>query len=193
MATNVSSNDFRPGMTIILKNSIWSLVNVVHVNPGRGSAFVRTKIKNLTDQSVIEKTFRAGEKVPQAIVTDKDMSYLYKGTAGYVFMDSKTYAQVSVPGNSIKKALKYLKPNMKVTVIEYNHKILGVKLPHTVVLTVKQTQPTIKGNTASGGTKPAIMDTGVTVQVPFFITEGQKVIVNTDDCTYISRADKSDK
>ncbi|XIF20303.1 MAG: elongation factor P [Acetilactobacillus jinshanensis] len=186
--TKISSNSFKPGMTIIIKNAVWRLIKVVHVNPGRGSAFVRTRIKNLKDQSVIERTFRAGEKVPQAIITDHKMQYLYKGSAGYVFMDSKTYEQVTVPGANIKSALKYLKPNLPVTLFEFNGTILGVKLPNTVTLTVKQTQPTIKGNTASGGSKPATMNTGLVVQVPFFVTNGQKLVINTQDGTYVSRA-----
>ncbi len=188
MTSKISSNDFKPGITIIVNNSVWQLEKVVHVNPGRGSAFVRTKIKNLKDQTVEEKTFRAGVKVPQAIITDRTVQYLYKGSAGYVFMDTKTYEQITVPEANIKRALKYLKANMQVTLIQYNNEILGISLPNTVTLTVKETQPTIKGNTASGGSKPATMTTGLVVQVPFFIRNGDKLQINTTDGTYISRA-----
>ena len=190
MATKISSNAFKPGMTIIINNDVCQLLKVVHVNPGRGSAFVRTRIKDLESQSVVEKTFRAAEKVPQAIVTDRTVQYLYKGSAGYVFMDMKTYEQTTVPEANIKSALKYLKANMQVTLIEYENKVLGVKLPNTVTLTVAKTQPTIKGNTASGGGKPATMTTGLKIQVPFFIKNGDKLVINTQQGKYISRADK---
>ena len=168
----ISVNDFKNGLTITVDGELWRVVEFQHVKPGKGSAFVRSKLKNLRNGAVQEKTFRAGEKVEQAQIDRKKMQYLYADGNNYVFMDTDTYEQLELPGESLTEELKYLKENMVVSVIMYGSETLGVELPNTVDLTVAETEPGIKGDTASGGSKPATMETGVVVQVPFFVNEG---------------------
>lgn len=184
----ISVNDFKNGLTIEVDNQLWRVVEFLHVKPGKGSAFVRSKLKNLRTGAVQEKTFRAGEKVKRAEIETKKMQYLYEDGDSYVFMDTTTYEQISIPGSSMQEELKYLKENMEVNVIMHESETLGIELPNVVELTVTETEPSIKGNTASGGSKPATMDTGLVVQVPFFINEGDVLKINTQDGTYISRA-----
>lgn len=184
----ISVNDFKNGLTITVDGELWRVVEFQHVKPGKGSAFVRYKLKNLRNGAVQEKTFRAGEKVEQAQIDRKKMQYLYADGNNYVFMDTDTYEQLELPGESLTEELKYLKENMVVSVIMYGSETLGVELPNTVDLTVAETEPGIKGDTASGGSKPATMETGVVVQVPFFVNEGDVLTINTTDGTYISRA-----
>ena len=184
----VSVNDFKTGLTIEVDGELWRVIEFLHVKPGKGSAFVRSKLKNLRTGAVQEKTFRAGEKVEQAQIDNKQMQYLYADGNNYVFMDTTTYEQLELPGDKIKDELKFMKENMLVNIMMYGSETLGVDLPNTVDLEVKETEPTIKGNTASGGSKPATMETGLVVQVPFFINEGDVLTINTQDGTYISRA-----
>lgn len=184
----ISVNDFKTGLTIEVDGELWRVIEFLHVKPGKGSAFVRSKLKNLRTGAVQEKTFRAGEKVEQAQIDNKQMQYLYADGNTYVFMDTTTYEQLELPGDKIKDELKFMKENMLVNIMMYGSETLGVDLPNTVDLEVKETEPTIKGNTASGGSKPATMETGLVVQVPFFINEGDVLTINTQDGTYISRA-----
>lgn len=184
----ISVNDFKTGLTIEVDGELWRVIEFLHVKPGKGSAFVRSKLKNLRTGAVQEKTFRAGEKVEQAQIDNKQMQYLYADGDNYVFMDTATYEQLELPGDKIKDELKFMKENMLVNIMMYGSETLGVDLPNTVDLEVKETEPTIKGNTASGGSKPATMETGLVVQVPFFINEGDVLTINTQDGTYISRA-----
>ena len=184
----ISVNDFKTGLTIEVDGELWRVIEFLHVKPGKGSAFVRSKLKNLRTGAVQEKTFRAGEKVEQAQIDNKQMLYLYADGNNYVFMDTATYEQLELPGDKIKDELKFMKENMLVNIMMYGSETLGVDLPNTVDLEVKETEPTIKGNTASGGSKPATMETGLVVQVPFFINEGDVLTINTQDGTYISRA-----
>lgn len=184
----ISVNDFKTGLTIEVDGELWRVIEFLHVKPGKGSAFVRSKLKNLRTGAVQEKTFRAGEKVEQAQIDNKQMQYLYADGNNYVFMDTTTYEQLELPGDKIKNELKFMKENMLVNIMMYGSETLGVDLPNTVDLEVKETEPTIKGNTASGGSKPATMETGLVVQVPFFINEGDVLTINTQDGTYISRA-----
>lgn len=184
----ISVNDFKTGLTIEVDGELWRVIEFLHVKPGKGSAFVRSKLKNLRTGAVQEKTFRAGEKVEQAQIDNKQMQYLYADGNNYVFMDTTTYEQLELPGDKIQNELKFMKENMLVNIMMYGSETLGVDLPNTVDLEVKETEPTIKGNTASGGSKPATMETGLVVQVPFFINEGDVLTINTQDGTYISRA-----
>lgn len=184
----ISVNDFKTGLTIEVRGELWRVIEFLHVKPGKGSAFVRSKLKNLRTGAVQEKTFRAGEKVEQAQIDNKQMQYLYADGNNYVFMDTTTYEQLELPGDKIQNELKFMKENMLVNIMMYGSETLGVNLPNTVDLEVKETEPTIKGNTASGGSKPATMETGLVVQVPFFINEGDVLTINTQDGTYISRA-----
>lgn len=184
----ISVNDFKNGLTIQVDGELWRVVEFQHVKPGKGSAFVRSKLKNLRNGGVQEKTFRAGEKVEQAQIDRKKMQYLYADGDNYVFMDTETYEQLELPGARIQDELKYLKENMVVSIIMFGSETLGVELPNTVDLEVKETEPGIRGDTSSGGSKPRTMETGLVVQVPFFVNEGDILTINTADGTYISRA-----
>ena len=184
----ISVNEFKNGLTIEVDGELWRVVEFQHVKPGKGSAFVRSKLKNLRTGAVQEKTFRAGEKVNQAQIDRKKMQYLYADGDNYVFMYTNTYEQLELPGSQIEEELKYMKENMVVSIIMFGTETLGVELPNTVDLEVKETEPGIKGDTSSGGSKPATMETGLVVQVPFFVSEGDVLTINTSDGTYISRA-----
>lgn len=184
----ISVNDFRTGLTIEVDGGLWRVMDFQHVKPGKGAAFVRSKLRNLRTGAVQEKTFRAGEKVAKAQIDNRKMQYLYANGDQHVFMDTESYEQVELAASAIEYELKFLKENMEVHIMMFNSETLGVELPNTVVLEVKETEPGIKGDTASGGTKPAILETGLSVQVPFFINEGDKLIINTTDSSYVSRA-----
>ncbi|AIY05310.1 elongation factor P [Planococcus sp. PAMC 21323] len=184
----ISVNDFKTGVTIEVDGGIWRVMEFQHVKPGKGAAFVRSKLRNLRTGSVTEKTFRAGEKVAKAQIDNAKMQYLYANGDMHAFMDMETYDQIELPEKNIEYELKFLQENMEVQVIQFQGEVLGVELPNTVVLEVVETDPGIKGDTASGGSKPAKLSTGLSVQVPFFINEGDKLIVNTTDSSYVSRA-----
>ncbi|MBM6617326.1 elongation factor P [Bacillus suaedaesalsae] len=184
----ISVNDFRTGLTIEVDGGIWRVLDFQHVKPGKGAAFVRSKLRNLRTGAIQEKTFRGGEKVAKAQIENRTMQYLYANGDQHVFMDTQSYEQTELPASAIEYELKFLKENMNVSIQTYNFETIGVELPNTVELKVVETEPGIKGDTASGGTKPAILETGLSVQVPFFINEGDVLIVNTEDGKYVSRA-----
>ncbi|WP_281165060.1 elongation factor P [Liquorilactobacillus sicerae] len=184
----ISVNEFKNGLTIEVDGELWRVVEFQHVKPGKGSAFVRSKLKNLRTGAVQEKTFRAGEKVEQAQIDNRKMQYLYADGTNYVFMDTTTYEQLELPQERIKNELNYLKENMIVNIIMHENETLGIDLPNTVDLEVVETEPGIKGDTASGGSKPAKLETGLIVQVPFFVNEGDVLTINTQDGSYVSRA-----
>ncbi len=175
-------------MTIEYSNSIWRVLDFQHVKPGKGGAFVRSKLKNLRTGAVNEVTFRPGDKFEQADITTRPMSYLFAENDGRVFMDVETYEQVNLPDDKIAAALKFLLEGMEVKVTMYGNEILGAELPSTVSLKVVETQPGIKGATATGSGKPATVETGATITVPDFINEGETIIVNTEDGSYKGRA-----
>jgi elongation factor P len=184
----ISVNEFKNGLTIEVAGELWRVVEFQHVKPGKGSAFVRSKLKNLRTGAVQEKTFRAGEKVEQAQISNRKMQYLYADGTNYVFMDTTTYEQLELPEEKIKEQLSYLKENMVVNIIMHENETLGIDLPNTVDLKVAETEPGIKGDTSSGGSKPAKMETGLIVQVPFFVNQGDVLTINTQDGSYVSRA-----
>ena len=184
----ISVNDFRTGLTIEVDGGIWRVLDFQHVKPGKGAAFVRSKLRNLRTGAIQEKTFRAGEKVARAQIDNRRMQYLYANGDQHVFMDNESYEQIELPAANIEYELKFLKENMEVSIIMYQGETLGVELPNTVELEVTETEPGIKGDTASGGTKPATLETGLVVQVPFFVNQGDRLIINTADGTYVSRA-----
>ncbi|WP_047999575.1 elongation factor P [Lactiplantibacillus herbarum] len=184
----ISTADFKNGLTIEVDNAIWRIVEFQHVKPGKGGAFVRSKLKNLRTGAVQDKTFRAGARMEQAPIEKSTMQYLYADGDNYVFMNTDTYEQIEIPGENIQSELKFLKENMEVQVTLYKSEVLGIDLPNTVTLEVAETEPGIKGDTASGGSKPATMETGAIIQVPFFVKAGEKLIINTVDSTYVSRA-----
>ncbi|WP_428958720.1 elongation factor P [Levilactobacillus brevis] len=184
----ISTADFKNGLTIEVDNAIWRIIEFQHVKPGKGGAFVRSKLKNLRTGAVQEKTFRAGAKMERADIQTRSMQYLYEDGDNRVFMDTDNFEQIEVPEEQIKDQLPYLQENMNVDLVQFGSEVLGIEVPNTVVLEVAATEPGIKGNTASGGSKPATMNTGLVVQVPFFVNEGDKLSINTTDGTYISRA-----
>ncbi|MDO1605561.1 elongation factor P [Lactobacillus sp. YT155] len=185
---SISVNDFKNGLTIDIDGELWRVVEFQHVKPGKGSAFVRSKLKNLRTGALQEQTFRSTAKVEKAQIDNKKMQYLYADGDNHVFMDTETYEQLELDGKQIQEELKYLKENMMVNVIMHGGETLGVELPNTVDLAVTETEATIKGNTQSGGSKPATMETGLVVQVPFFVNSGDVLTINTQDGSYISRA-----
>lgn len=184
----ISVNDFRTGLTILVDGNLFRVIEFQHVKPGKGAAFVRSKLRNLRNGNVTEKTFRAGEKVEKAMVENRKMQYLYAQGDEHVFMDLESYEQTTLTDAQIQDELNYLLENMELHIQSYQGEMIGVELPNTVVLTVAETEPGIKGDTASGGTKPAKMETGLYVNVPFFVNEGDKLIINTTDGSYVSRA-----
>ncbi|WP_053367103.1 elongation factor P [Bacillus sp. FJAT-27245] len=184
----ISVNDFRTGLTIEFDGSIWRVMDFQHVKPGKGAAFVRSKLRNLRTGNVNEKTFRAGEKVAKAQIDNRKMQYLYASGDQHIFMDNESYEQIELPASAIEYELKFLKENMEVFIMMYQGETLGIELPNTVELEVTETEPGIKGDTASGGSKPATMETGLVVQVPFFVNQGDRLIINTSDGSYVSRA-----
>ena len=184
----ISVNDFRTGLTIIVDGNLFRVLEFQHVKPGKGAAFVRSKLRNLRNGNVTEKTFRAGEKVEKAQIDNRKMQYLYAQGDEHVFMDMESYDQTTLTSAQIEYELKFLLENMEVHIQTYQGEMLSVELPNTVVLEVAETEPGIKGDTASGGTKPAKMETGVMVNVPFFVNQGDKLIINTTDSSYVSRA-----
>lgn len=184
----ISVNDFRTGLTIEVDGGIWRVLDFQHVKPGKGAAFVRSKLRNLRTGAIQEKTFRAGEKVARAQIDTRKMQYLYADGDQHVFMDTESYEQIELSAKQIEYELKFLKENMEVYIMMYQGETIGVELPNTVELTVTETEPGIKGDTASGGSKPATLETGLVVQVPFFVNEGDVLVINTADGTYVSRA-----
>lgn len=184
----ISVNDLKTGLTLQLDNGLWSVVEFLHVKPGKGAAFVRSKLKNVETGQVVEKTFRAGEKVAKAMLDRREMQYLYKEGKEYVMMDNETYEQLQLTEDQIGDGIKYLKENMVVQVLMHDSRIIGVDLPAHVILEVTDTPPSEKGNTAQGGTKPATLETGAVVNVPFFISNGDKIRVDTRTNEYLDRA-----
>jgi elongation factor P len=183
----ISSNDFRSGVTIELDGSVWRVVEFLHVKPGKGSAFVRTKLKNVQSGSVVERTFRAGETVPQANLEKRTMQHTYKDGEEFVFMDMESYEETRLSGEQLGDRVQYLKEEMEVNLIFWDGQVLEIELPTSVVLEVVETDPGVKGDTATGGSKPAIVETGAQIMVPLFISVGEKIKVDTRDGSYLGR------
>ena len=183
-----STSDFRKGLKIEFKGDPYVIVDFLHVKPGKGGAFVRTKIKNLITGRVLEETFRSGEKLGRPNVEEKNMQYLYLDSQGYCFMDNETYEQIFLDPEQVGDAKGFLKENIDVYVQFYNHKAIGLDLPTTVTLAVVQSDPGVKGDTATGATKPATLETGLVVQVPLFINEGDVLKIDTRTSAYLERA-----
>ena len=184
----ISVNDFKNGLTIEVDGDLWRIVEFQHVKPGKGAAFVRAKMRNLATGAVVERTFNAGERLQNATIDRRIMQYLYEGDGTYVFMDNETYEQTELTKEQIGTGINFLKENMDVKVISFEGRILGVELPNTVELVVVKTEPGIRGDTATGGNKPATMDTGYVVKVPLFINEGDHLLIDTRSGDYIQRA-----
>ena len=184
---SISTNDLKNGMALNLPEGLVTVVEFQHGKPGKGGAFVRTKLKNYRTGAVVDKTFRADEKVPLAIIDKREMQYLYREGADYVFMDTSSYDQVHVSPSALGDAVKYLKEGDSAVLPTYNDEILGVDLPAAVELTITETEPGVQGDRVSGARKPATLETGLVVQVPLFIKEGEVIRVSTVDGTYLGR------
>ena len=184
----VSTNDLRNGMTLDLTEGLFAVVEFQHVKPGKGGAFVRTKLKNVRTGAVIERTYRADEKLEQAIIDKRAMQFLYRDSADYVFMDTVTYEQLQVTTASLGDAANYLKEGDDSVLQFYGTEIVGVDLPAAVELTVTETEPGVQGDRVSGARKPATVETGLTLQVPLFVNPGEKIKVDTRSGEYLTRA-----
>ncbi len=183
----ISAGDFRNGVTVEVDGNIFVIVEFQHVKPGKGAAFVRTKLKNLKSGSVIERTFRPQEKVPKAHIERKDMAYLYNDGELYHFMDNATYDQIAVDSSDIGDSLKFVKENEIVKILSHDGKVFGIEPPLFVELEITETEPGFKGDTATGATKPAIVETGATVNVPLFIDQNEVIKVDTRTGEYLGR------
>ena len=183
----ISSNDFRPGVTVEIDGNVWQVVDFQHVKPGKGAAFVRTKMKNLQTGSVVERTFNAGEKVPKAHVDRRRMQYLYESDGSYTFMDNETYDQIPLNEDQLGDCLKYLKENMEVTILSYKGNTFAVEPPTFVELEVTYTEPGFSGNTTTTSGKPAKLETGLEIQVPLFVNIGDVLKIDTRTCEYMER------
>jgi elongation factor P len=183
----VETSDFKNGLSIIFDGDIFTIVWFQHHKPGKGGAVMRTKMRNLRSGAVIDRTFNAGERFEQAVLDRHPMQYLYQQDGDYFLMDPESFEQVSVAASAFGDTLKYLKDGMEVMVLEHNEKILAAELPSFVELEIKDTDPGVKGDTASGGSKPATLETGAVVNVPFFVNIGDKVKVDTRSDTYLER------
>lgn len=186
----ISTADFKNGLTIALEGQPFQIVEFQHVKPGKGGAFVRTKLRNLTTGAVLDKTFRAGEKMEQAHVERRPMQFLYRSGEEYCFMDMDSYDQTSLTAEQVGEAAGFLKENQDVMISTWEGSLLGVELPSAVDLRVAATDPGLRGDTASGGTKPATMETGAVVQVPLFIQEGELIRVDTRTRQYVERVNR---
>jgi elongation factor P len=183
----ISSNDLRPGVSVEIDGAPYKVIEFLHVKPGKGAAFVRTKLKNMQTGNVVERTFRAGEMLPAATIEKVNMQYLYAEGDNLVFMDMETYEQAVLSTAQVGSAVKYLKENMEVSVLRWKGQVIDVELPTSVVLEVVETDPGVRGDTATGGTKPAKLETGAEIQVPLFIKVGERVRVDTRTDTYLGR------
>jgi elongation factor P len=188
MAETVSTNQFRNGMHIQLDGDVWRIVEFQHVKPGKGGAFVRTRLKALDSGAVVDKTFRAGEKFPRVRTEVKEVQYLYDAGDEVIFMDQETYDQFGLPRQAVSDALDYLEPSSSVQMLTVDGRPAGVQLPSSVELTVKETEPGVRGDTVSNVTKPATLETGAVVQVPLFVNVGDRIKVDPRERRYISRA-----
>ena len=183
----ISAGDFRNGVTIELEGNVYQIIEFQHVKPGKGAAFVRTKLKNIKSGGVVEKTFRPTEKCPQARIDRKDMQYLYSDGDLFYFMDNESYEQIAIAKDAIGDALKFVKENEMCKVCSHNGNVFAVEAPLFVELMITETEPGFKVDTATGATKPATVETGATVQVPLFVDQGETIKIDTRTGEYLSR------
>lgn len=183
----ISTSNFKKGLTIELKGEIYSIADFQHVKPGKGGAFVRTKLKNIKTGLILDKTFRAGEKMEQAIIDRKTMQYLYNDGNGYCFMNKENYEQISLSKEQISELVDLLKGGNDVDVVFCKGELIGAELPNFMSLKVIKTIPGVKGNTVSGALKPATLETGAIIQVPLFIKEGDIIKIDTREKKYVER------
>jgi len=184
----IATSEFKNGMTLDLDDGLFTLVEFQHVKPGKGGAFVRTTLKNVRNGAVVERTFRAGERMERAIVDKKEMQLLYRDGDDYVFMDTASYDQLNVPATTLDEAANFLVDSSMVLLVMYGDEIIGVDLPASVELDIAETEPGVQGDRVSGAKKPATLVTGLVIQVPLFIEPGERVKVDTRSGEFISRA-----
>jgi elongation factor P len=182
-----STNDLKNGMVLNIDGQLWAVIEFQHVKPGKGPAFVRTKLKNVESGKTVDRTFNAGTKVETANVDKRTMQYLYNDGTSYVFMDVQSYDQLEVPPEIVGDAAKFMLENQEAIVATNDGRVLYVELPASVELLITYTEPGLQGDRSTGGTKPATLETGATVQVPLFITTGEKIKVDTRDSSYLGR------
>ena len=183
----VSAGDFRNGITVEMEGNVYQIIEFQHVKPGKGAAFVRTKLKNIINGGVVEKSFRPTEKFPQARIDRKDMQYLYSDCDLFNFMDTETYDQIALNAEAVGDALKFVKENEMVKICSYNGNVFAIEPPLFVELEITETEPGFKGDTATGATKPAIVETGAKVMVPLFVENGEVIKIDTRTGEYLSR------
>ncbi len=183
-----SAGEFRNGMTLEIEGNVYQVLEFLHVKPGKGAAFVRTKLKNVIDGGVVERTFRPTETFDEAYIERKKMQYLYNDGELYYFMDNETYDQIPVGTDTVGDSLKFVKENEEVTVVSYQGNPFSIEPPLTVELLITESEPGVKGNTATGATKPAILETGAQVMVPLFVEQGETIKIDTRTGEYLSRA-----
>ncbi len=183
----VSAGDFRNGITVEMEGNVYQIIEFQHVKPGKGAAFVRTKLKNIINGGVVEKSFRPTEKFPQARIDRKDMQYLYSDGDLFNFMDTETYDQIALNAEAVGDALKFVKENEMVKICSYNGNVFAIEPPLFVELEITDTEPGFKGDPATGATKPAIVETGAKVMVPLFVENGEKIKIDTRTGEYLSR------
>ena len=186
----VDTSQFRNGLKVEIDGDPFNMISFQHVKPGKGGAFVRTKLRNLRNGKVIERTFRSGERLEEADVEDRRMSYLYQDGGGLVFMDSESFEQMSISLERVGEAKNYLLENLEVDVLLYKGNAINIELPSFIEAVITKTEPGIKGDTASGSTKPATIEPGAVVQVPLFVKEGEKIRVDTRTGEYVERVSK---
>ena len=184
----ISSNDIKNGVTLKVEDGLFTIIEFQHVKPGKGGAFVRTKLRNLRSGSVIERTYRADERLEQAIIDKRDMQFLYRDGEDYVFMDQSNYDQINVSAKNLGSAANFLKESGVAMIIQHDDEIIGVELPASVELAIAETEPGIQGDRVSGARKPATLETGFVVQVPLFVGPGEVIKVDTRSGEYITRA-----
>lgn len=183
----INTNDFKTGLTITYEGNLYQVLEFQHVKPGKGAAIVKTKLKNLRTGSIVEQTFNSGIKVPTAHVDKIKMQYLYNDGNIYSFMNMNTYEQVEIDKSQISNEVKFLKEGLEVILYFYENEMLGIELPEKIDFKIIQTEPAVKGNTATNATKDAIIETGYLVKVPLFIEQDEEIIVSTKDGKYVSR------
>ncbi|NBU20412.1 elongation factor P [bacterium] len=185
-----ATNQFRKGLKVEIEGIPYEIVDFQHVSPGKGRAFTRTKLKNMLNQNVIERTITSGDKLDRANTEEKEMQFLYKDAEGYHFMNNANYEQVALSEEQLGQGKDFLQENLVIKVMYFNERPIGVELPTFVVLKIAQTEPSFRGDTVTGGTKPAVLETGATVSVPFHLKEGDLIKVDTRDYTYVEKANK---
>ena len=183
-----TTNDLKNGMTLDIDGQLWTVVEFQHVQPGKGPAFVRTKLKQVLTGKVVDKTFNAGVKIEVAILEKREMNFLYNEGEDFVFMDNKTFDQMNISAATVGDSAQYMLENTEAIVAIHENNPLYIELPASVVLTITYTEPGLQGDRSSGGTKPATVETGIQIQVPLFIKQDEKVLVDTRDGSYLGRA-----